>query len=367
MSSRVLLAVTFLSFLMFCHGDLRSNTMYKRTLRNKSALCNDGSRAVYYKAVQKPSKWIIFLESGAYCLTKVQCLARFGSDYTNVLMTSKHMPNTIEGRDLLSTSRSDNKLFYDNSRVYIPYCSSDAWLGTQTNASSVQHNGTVEQFVFSGKIIFQSVISELLNNGLSHAREVVLVGSSAGAVGALNHMQWLQELMTSMNSRVSFSVIIDSGWFINFQESLTSKVVEEFYIIGKPLSPACADSTHGYPCCLSASCMLTRGYYPSNVPTIFLFGMYDIYLIGDFVTNLSKRVALAENGVANLFTAIDSYGGAMNQSLFTIESGSSNISYFVPACFQHTFFSMSSLRDQGRELYYNRAFTQGNAMFRYVS
>ena len=360
---RVILAVTIISFGIFRLGDSRSNTMYKKTLRNKGALCNDGSRAVYYLGLQKISKWIIFLESGAYCLTKTQCLKRFGNDYSNVLMTSKHMPNTIGGRDLLSTSPNENELFNDNSRVLIPYCTSDAWLGTQTKASSFKNNRTVEEFVFSGKIVFQSVIFELLNKGLSRARQVVLIGTSAGAVGVLNLVQWLQDLFSSKRLYVSISVIIDGGWFINFQESITSAVVEEFYVIGKPLSRACADSTYGYPCCLSTSCMLARGYYPSNVPTIFLFSMYDIYIIRDIVTRLSERVSVAENGATDLLTAIDSYGGAMNQSLFAIKPGSSNLSYFVPACFQHTFFSMSSLRDQGGMLHYSKVFTQGNAMF----
>ncbi|CAB3986485.1 palmitoleoyl- carboxylesterase notum1 -like, partial [Paramuricea clavata] len=360
---RGILAVTIISFGIFRLGDSRSNTMYKQTLLNKGALCNDGSRAVYYLGLQKTSKWIIFLESGAYCLTKTQCLKRFGNDYSNVLMTSKHMPNTIGGRDLLSTSPNENELFNDNSRVLIPYCTSDAWLGTQTKASSFKNNRTVEEFVFSGKIVFESVIFELLNKGLSKARQVVLIGTSAGAVGVFNLVQWLQDLFSSKRLYVSISVIIDGGWFINFQESITSAVVEEFYVIGKPLSRACADSTYGYPCCLSASCMLARGYYPSNVPTIFLFSMYDIYIIRDIVTRLSGRVSVAENGATDLLTAIDSYGGAMNQSLFAIKPGSSNLSYFVPACFQHTFFSMSSLRDQGGMLHYSKVFTQGNAMF----
>ena len=355
----VLLATSILSSEMVASGNIRSNTMYKKTLSNKDALCNDGTTAIYYMDVQEPSQWIIFLESGAYCLTKAQCHARFGSELTNALMTSKYMPSTISGKDLLSTTRNENKLFYNYSRVLIPYCSSDAWLGTQNRASS-----SVEQFVFSGKIIFQSTIYELLDQGLSRAREVVLVGSSAGGVGAINHVQWLQDLMSSRNLNVSISVIIDGGWFLNFRESITSKVAKEFYIIGKPLSSACADTTHGYPCCLSASCMLKRGYYPSNVPTLFVFSMYDIYIIGDIVARLSKRVSVADNGVTDLITLIESYGGAMNQSLFAIEPRSSNLSYFVPACFQHTFFGMSSLRDEGEALHYSRMFNQGNAFFR---
>lgn len=348
---------------MFYHGGCRSNTMFKKVLSNKNALCNDGTRAVYFLGVQKTSKWVIFLESGTYCLTKAQCLARFGNEYTTVLMSSKHMPDAIKGRDLLSTSREENQLFHDYSHVLIPYCSSDAFLGTQTKASRPENNSSVEEFVFSGKIIFQSVILELLSQDLSQAREIVLVGSSAGAVGAYNQVQWLQDVLASKDLDVKLSAIIDGGWFINFQESITSKLAKEFYNVGKPLSRACADSTYGYPCCLSASCMLTRGYYPSNVPTFFVFSMYDVFIVGDLVERFSKRVVMAENGATDLITLVDMYGGAMNQSLFAIEPSSSNLSYFVPACFQHTLFCMSSLRDQGGVLYYKKVFTQGNALF----
>lgn len=360
---RMFLSAVLSSFQLFHHGVSSSNTMYKKTLSNKDALCNDGSRAVFFLGVQKTSKWIIFLESGAYCLTKAQCLARFGNEYTKALMTSQYMPDTIKGRDLLSTSRNENGLFYDFSRVLIPYCSSDAFLGTETKASSFENNSSVEDFVFSGKIIFQSVIFELLMQGLNRTREIVLIGSSAGAVGAYNQVQWLQDLLSSRDLDVSLSAIIDGGWFINFQESIASKIAKEFHNVGKPLSRACADFTYGYPCCLSASCMITRGYYPSNVPTLFVFSMYDIYIIGDIVERFSKRIDVAENGATDMITLVDLYGGAMNQSLVAIKPSSSNLSYFVPACFQHTFFSMSSLRDQGGVLHYTRMFTQGNALF----
>lgn len=251
--------------------------------------------------------------------------------------------------------------FYDFSRVLIPYCSSDAFLGTETKASSFENNSSVDDFVFSGKIIFQSVIFDLLMQGLDRAREIVLIGSSAGAVGAYNQIQWLQDLLSSRNLEVNLSAIIDGGWFINFQESIASKITKEFYSVGKPLSRACADLSDGYPCCLSVSCMLTRGYYPSNVSTFFVFSMFDIYIIGDSVERFSQRVNVADNGATDLVTLVDLYGGTMNHSLVAIES--SNFSYFVPACFQHTFFSMSSLRDQDGLLHYTRMFTQGNAIF----
>ena len=366
--SRLLFAILFTSAFHQCHlGYFRSNVMYKRELGNLAASCNDGSRPVYYLGHQNPSKWMIFLESGSYCLTKRQCIERFGSKITHALMTSKHFPDSITGRDLLSTDINTNQLYYDFSRVLIPYCSSDSWLGTQTrfNVSSSKDSNSTSEFIFGGKIIFQSVILELLGHHFNHAREVVFVGSSAGAIGVLNHVKWLKDILLSMNANTKLSAIFDSGWFINFQESIASRMTKEFYSVGQPLSRACADFSFGFPCCLSAPCMIAQGYYPTDIPTFFIHSMFDIYIVGEAVLRFTDRVFMAENGASDLLTMVEMYGGAMNQSLLVTYS--SNISFFVPACFQHSFFSMSSLREKGGLLQYNRLFTQGNAVFRYVS
>ena len=364
-----LTAIVFLLILfhLFRCCDLRSNDMYRKEISNKKALCNDGSNAVYYLGVQNPSKWIIFFESGSYCLTKGQCNSRFESKNTNVLMSSNDMPNAIAGRDLLSTNKKENRLFHDFSRVLIPYCSSDSWLGTQTKLKlrSQQNKSAAKTFIFSGKIIFQSVILELLNQEFSRVHEIVFVGSSAGAIAVLNHVPWLKTLLLSKNITAKISAIIDGGWFINFKESIASKITKEFYNVSRPLPRACADFTYGYPCCLSAPCMLAQGYYPSDVPTLFVSSMFDIYVIGDAMQSYVDRIFVAENGANDLLTMVDMYGGAMNQSLLAINSP--NISFFVPACFQHTYFSMSNLREKGGVLHYSRTFTQGNALFRYVA
>ncbi|XP_068751698.1 uncharacterized protein [Montipora capricornis] len=359
-----LLFAVLLTFSKLLHGDcFRYDLMYKNIIGNKNAVCNDGSRAVYYLGVRDSSKWIIFLESGSYCLTREQCKERFGGEDTNILMTSKGMPDVAMGRDLLSTNSQENKMFYSFSRILIPYCSSDSWMGTQTKSMlfNSRHRRATEQFIFSGKIIFQSVILEFLSQFSQEAQQIVFSGSSAGAIAVLNHMQWFKNILSSKNSNVKLSAIVDGGWFINFRESLASKVTPEFFNMSKPMTSACADFSNGYPCCLSAPCMLAQGYYPSDVPTFLVSSMFDIYIIGDVVVREVNRIVFSENGAGDLVTMIDLYGGAMNQSLSAARSP--NLSFFVPACFQHTYFSMSSLREEGGVLQYNRKFTQGNAAF----
>ena len=350
---------------LFCGDSPRPDRMYKKVIGNKDALCNDGSSAVYYIGVRDSARWVIFLESGSYCLTRKQCEKRFGSKETKILMTSKGMPEVTIGRDLLSINSHENKLFHSYSRILIPYCSSDSWMGTQTKSQSPDspRGPSAKEFIFSGKIIFQSVIHELLGQFSQEVREIVFAGSSAGAIAVLNHMQWFQSLLSSKNISTKLSAIVDGGWFINFRESVTSKLSSEFFDISKPMSRACADLSNGYPCCLSAPCMLTQGYYPANVPTFFVSSMFDIYIIGDVVLQyVEDRTAFVESGGGDLITMLDLYGGAMNQSLAVVRS--SNVSFFVPACFQHTFFSMSSLREKGGVLHYDKMFSQRNAVFR---
>ena len=340
--------------------------MDKYVVLDRNAACNDGSRAVYYVGLQAPSKWLIFLESGAYCSSEAECRTRFQNKKTKTLMTAKYMPNQIEGSDLLSALRKENPAFYDYCHVLIPYCSSDLWLGTNTASmtSITPYNGSVPKFVFGGKTIFRSVIFDLLSRGLPQAREIVLVGSSAGAIGVLNNVELVFEptfISRGLDTRVS--VIIDGGWFINFRESLSLKLQGKFYNAGAT-SRACADYSYGFPCCLSASCLLMRGYYPSDIPTLFVFSLYDIYIMGDVLQGMAEQANMAQNSISDLLTLIDMYGGAMNQSLVCIEGDHLNISYFAPSCFQHTFFSMSSLRDKGQLLHYSNVVTQGNAVFK---
>lgn len=118
--------------------------------------------------------------------------------------------------------------------------------------------------------------------------------------------------MLFRNLYVSILVIIDGGWFLNFWESIILKVVKEFYIIGKLLLSVCVDIIYGYLCCLLVLCMFKWGYYLLNVLMLFVFSMYDIYIIGDIVVCLLKRVFVVDNGVIDLLILIELYGGVMN-------------------------------------------------------
>lgn len=232
------------------------------------------------------SKWVIYLEGGGGCTSPRSCNERFidqkirdrfttlvsGSPRVDVagawatfqqqplVVTSKLMTSLtrfakegyvgihggnrsewgVEGRALLSTLPDENPDFYTHNHVLIPYCSSDLWLKNTKNYRkalssdfSFQFDPELireHQFTFRGMAIFRSVVADLFQfHGLSGAEEVVLVGSSAGGVGAMNHARWLQQELrqwAAAGERVGkIYVVLDSAWFIDFHGEITDQVI----------------------------------------------------------------------------------------------------------------------------------------------
>ena len=344
-----IIILTILSSLQFSFssGSLLRKT-FVRNAAQRYAVCNDFSPAAYYIRIGSASKWIIHLEGGQSCYSASDCNNRYKSDINKVFMSSLGLPESAEGRDLLSTNPRDNPTFHDFSHVLIPFCSSDSWLGQgyheafSTNGSfAFYDNKTVNDFVFRGATIFRSVIEDLHTSGLSQAKEVVLCGSSAGGVGAVNHIRWLETELTN----ATVSVIADSAWSIDFEGNLASRF--QFGVAAllwnyQQLS-ACRDVSRGYPCCVSLKCMLesSENGYPKDVPLFLVNSLYDIIVI-----LLSTRRVYGADDVKMGDYARTSvvYGGAVNESLekaLLIPS----VSYFLTGCSQNVYFATSSLWD----------------------
>ena len=234
------------------------------------------------------NKWVIYLEGGGGCTTPRLCNERFidqtiRDQFTSIVdgvpsvdvlgawdayqdsplaVTSKLMTSLsrfrreegyvgihtegngttsvwgVEGRTILSTSPDENPDFYQHNHVLIPYCSSDLWLERTNYHKALFSNFTFQfdpryeddhQFTFRGAAIFRSVVSDLFQlYGLSGADEVVLVGSSAGGVGVMNHAEWLREELRGMAPRGGTEgkvyVVLDSAWFIDFRGEITQQV-----------------------------------------------------------------------------------------------------------------------------------------------
>ena len=293
---------------------------------------------------------------------------------------------SIEGRDILDTDPTKNSLFYSYNHVLIPYCSSDVWLGEETANTEAVETNTSEcncfnyttpsnqngcfnfnpkspnlQFTFRGKIIYQSVIQQLLDDwGMMDADKVILAGSSAGGLGAINHAKWTRE---ELSSTTELKVLFDSAWFIDFQNgieeifnetcatsneassseiSATSNSTSQRLLNVLMSNSACNDTDRlGYPCCISAHCILTQRnsegelqYYPKDTPTFALFSIYDIYLLAPGLARVPSLESVHESAntddsigvILDVLRVVGEYGGTMNN---TIDLATAQVSFVV--------------------------------------
>ena len=209
-----------------------------------------------------------------------------------------------------------------------------------------------------------SVIRDLLAMGMNVASEVILAGSSAGGLGALNNAKWLHSELQSVSS-AEFSVIFDSAWFINFQgniyreldgtisriesEAQRQNILTLLSILES--NEACRDVQLGFPCCSSPFCLLTQtndageSYYP-KVPTFGIFSLYDVYLLAPSLNGLetiqNKEEISIGYGIDFLLT-VGQYGGEINNTVVLTETQTPFFSYYATQCFQHVYLATSTL------------------------
>lgn len=448
------------------------------TITNPSAVCNDFTEAGFFI---RPSpqglnkhKWVIYLESGGFCASADTCNRRYtnsslreGDLLTDVdigqiwmrncregptngtfdvgldskcngvmspIMTSllRYAPNrsnfTITGKDFFSPLGEENPMFSDYNHVLIPYCSSDLWLGNDSRDQwsypfRFSPNETESiQFVFRGSAIFRGAVEDLLKSyNLSNAEEIVFIGSSAGGVGVMNHINWLEKSVlayhrneTPPSNSLRMSVILDSAWFIDFRDSLKGLLLQEATassntsstpLLNETLSnnPIVASFQHlescrsmtagGVPCCLLADCMLPNAqFYPQHIPTMIILSLYDIYILAVSLRSDSFLTQFAGSGTSNCplqvchewnpeasgsllggginfdyLQLVSEYGGTMNSSLNFAVQRNKQLSYTVTSCFQHIYFAPSSLVGSGSTAYLmsnNKLFSTGDLVER---
>ena len=188
------------------------------------------------------------------------------------------------------------------------------------------------------------------------------------------------------------------------------------------LTESCNETDRfGYPCCISAHCVLTQQdssgrlqFYPNNTQTFAIFSLYDIYLLAPglaTMANLEESTEEANSGngmgglgiVLNFLRIAGEYGGTMNNTLDVTttqvstldererERGNrgrrwrdeclhnylhclnvlqvSFLSYYVTQCFQHIYLAASTLWGDGEGSVFGSnsiEFTSGTTSFRYM-
>jgi len=165
--------------------------------------CMDGSMAGYYiRKGSDPNLFVIYLQGGGRCSDPIECERRVNTDRGS----SINYPLTTKEGDFLNPACDKNPLFCKASAVFIPYCSSDGHMGTAAK-SEVPWG-----YYFEGRLNFKAVTERLASeNGLHDTNEemmVLVTGKSAGGVGALTNVDWLQERLPLATVKTA----PDAGW-----------------------------------------------------------------------------------------------------------------------------------------------------------
>ena len=218
-------------------GGINAGTNLSRvdldTNRHPEAVCNDGTPGVFY--VRKGTgagvnHWIVYLEGGGACLEGTACAQRWCSVGTNFgadKMSSRYAPaRGVAGGGILAT-RADSA-FSDFNKVWIYYCSSDAWTGRFTDRPLVDATGRVYSIQFEGSRILDAVITELRAGltyrdaasdqpvalpSLDDASVILFAGESGGSSGVQRNADRLGAYFQQTNhdpARLVYRAVFDA-------------------------------------------------------------------------------------------------------------------------------------------------------------
>ena len=171
------------------------------------ARCADSQRyKVFVSPGKEPKKVAIEFMGGGACWSAETC-------WGPKLVTWIHPIPKVPAYSYLTTSNSPLK---DHTIIYLPYCTGDVWMG---NHSADYGNGKLTHH--EGENNFSSALFYLKQfHYFKNIEELVVFGSSAGAIGALVNMERLNELAPSAKK----IMIADSPglhWNENFWHKFT--------------------------------------------------------------------------------------------------------------------------------------------------
>lgn len=122
---------------------------------------------------------------------------------------------------ILSQTPSQNPDFYNWNRVKIRYCDGASFSGeTEIQAK----NG--RKLYFSGQRIWEAVMSELLSEGLTKAKQAFLTGCSAGGLATFIHCDSFRELMPK---EADVKCLADAGFFLDEMDISGKRTMKSFY------------------------------------------------------------------------------------------------------------------------------------------
>lgn len=228
------------------------------------AMCNDGTMGGYYfrpSASGGSSLWIVHQQGGGWCWDEDSCAARPQS-----LRSSSGWESSLDMYGLLD---ADDPRLADANVVYVPYCSSDAWVGSAPSSSV----GFPFTFHMLGRRIITAVFTDLIatqgmgSGGASTGVDVLYSGCSAGARGVLFNNEYIAGLLPTLLQQAShrgarlgnFGALLDSAFWLDIAPMSGTPAISFAHQVQSIFQLANVSATSG-PTALNPAC---RAAFPA--------------------------------------------------------------------------------------------------------
>eukprot|EP01062_Namystynia_karyoxenos_P084531 TRINITY_DN996_c0_g1_i1.p1 TRINITY_DN996_c0_g1~~TRINITY_DN996_c0_g1_i1.p1 ORF type:complete len:413 (+),score=79.61 TRINITY_DN996_c0_g1_i1:82-1239(+) len=306
--------------------------------RYPEAVCTDGSSAGYYwKAASSAASadlWLVYLQGGGWCYDESSCRERCGTPQVvrlNPLCTARYWGERQQLSGIF-WPENDTELGAAN-KAFVRYCTSDGHMGDAGPGASTGG------WHFRGMRVVQATLTELVRtHGLgrgSGQERMIFGGGSAGARGAMVHLDYVRGMLGSVGARVSLVGFLDSPLWID-EPPYPGSAFPGFNITTQGVH-AWANVTHlGAGCAARYAgpeawkCLFGQYRLPSvQTPYFVVASQYDSFQLGENVGH--KPGTAAEQSYAESFAA--STRSAM-QGL--VEGGQGRVGGLSWACYSHS-------------------------------
>ena len=272
----------FLSAIVLATLSLGVSAQFTLNLLNASlvaggAVCLDGSPAGFMYHPGDPTKWIISMEGGGWCMSQADCAARAKT----ALGSSTSWAKTGKFGGVLDVVPAENPDFNTFSAVLIHYCDGASFSG-DSQAGGLQYRGIR---------ILHGVLDTLLDaHGLTGAKELLITGGSAGGLATILHADSIAARVKAAAPGVVVRAEADCGFFLNAVDIVSGtrlwedqvKVIVALQNISTPLqvNAGCAAAHAAEPW----RCFFANETYPHVTTPLFLTNSFhDTYQVGMFM------------------------------------------------------------------------------------
>lgn len=299
-------------------------TLLLRTIpdaERRLALCNDGTPAGFYYAApasqpaQEPPVWLLFQQGGWWCWNNASCSERKRTENPS-LTSSSGWETQLD----LGGIFAEGRIATSAHRIYLRYCTSDAYLGNRTGPLG---------WHFRGRSVLAATIEEMLALGMGSTPGTRLLygGCSAGGRGASYNIDWLRDSL--LPASVTVRGFLDSPLWVDLpvlapgQTSLREQCEAQADLHADALDSACLAS-HASE---AWRCLLGESYLPFvEVPSVVFAYQDDTFQLWNAMGHSARPAIAAEEGFASRLR---------EQSLAALRALPRRHAVFSAACWDH--------------------------------